>query len=59
LFKQSTDSYDYIAGSRRVIKDLKSETIFNHYYTEIYGKDIWNRGLDYIKDVIPKDTIFY
>lgn len=47
--------YDYIAWSRRVIKDAKSESEFNHYYND----DVWNKTLEDIKSVIPKDYILY
>lgn len=47
--------YDYIAWSRRVIKDIKSSNEFQHYYTN----DLWNDMLDRIKYAIPKDYIIY
>lgn len=47
--------YDYIAGSRRVIKDMKSSSQFGHYY----NSDLWNQTLDSIKDQLPKDYILY
>jgi hypothetical protein len=47
--------YDYIAGSRRVVKDVKSLREFNNYYVE----DIWAQALERIKHVIPKDTVIY
>ena len=47
--------YDFIAGSRRVIKDPKTENSYNHYY----NSDIWNQWLERIKHLIPKDYIFY
>lgn len=50
--------YDYLAWSRRVIKDLKSVQQFEHYY-KTENLDIYNRVLEKYKDVIPKDTIIY
>jgi len=47
--------YDYVAGSRRVIKDPKAEINYNHYY----NSDIWNQWLEKVKHLIPKDYIFY
>lgn len=47
--------YDFIAGSRRVIKNPKTENNYNHYY----NSDIWNQWLERIKHLIPKDYIFY
>lgn len=49
------NEYDYIAGSRRVIKDPKTESNYNHYY----NSDIWNQWLEKVKHLIPKDYIFY
>lgn len=53
--KISEIEYDYIAGSRRVIKDAKSEREFTHYYSS----DVWNEMLEKIKTLIPKDYIIY
>lgn len=47
--------YDYIAWSRRVIKDLKSEREYNHFY----NMDLYNKALNRFKHIIPKDTILY
>jgi len=47
--------YDYIAGSRKVIKDAKVDKEFNHYYKS----DIWNEKLEECKTSIPKDYILY
>jgi hypothetical protein len=44
--------YDYVAGSRRVIKEGIKDT---HFYTS----DIWNDMLEDIKERIPKDYILY
>lgn len=53
--KVSEIEYDYIAGSRKVIKDIKAENNFNHFYEQ----DIWNTKLEQIKGSIPKDYILY
>ena len=47
--------YEYIAWSRRVVKDTKSDQEFDHYYKS----DIWNEALERVKHTIPKDTIIY
>lgn len=47
--------YDYIAGSRRVVKDPKSLREHNHYYQD----DIWGQALERIKHTIPKDTVIF
>lgn len=47
--------YDYIAGSRRVIKDTKADKQFQHFY----DSDVWNEVLERIKPLIPKDYIIY
>lgn len=47
--------YDCIAGSRKVIKDIKVNDGHNHYY-EV---DLWNEWLERIKYVIPKNVILY
>lgn len=47
--------YDYVAGSRRVIKDLKTDREYTHYYES----DIWNQWLENIKHLIPKNYIIY
>lgn len=47
--------YDFIAGSRRVVKDIKSLREFNNFYTD----DIWGQALERIKHLIPKDTVIY
>lgn len=43
--------YDTIAGSRRVIKDIKSSDNFDHYYDH----DLWNQELEKIAHLIPKN----
>lgn len=59
ILRRQRYEYDYIAGSRRVIKDLSTRE-YNHYYTvEKWSKDIYNKALDEIKSYIPKDTIIY
>jgi hypothetical protein len=47
--------YDTIAGSRRAVKDIKSDVNSDHYYDE----DIWNVHLDEISHLIPKNMMFF
>lgn len=47
--------YDVVAGSRRVIKDLKCDKVNDNYY----DVDIWNQHLEDVKHLIPKDHIIY
>lgn len=49
--------YDFLAGSRRVIKDIKDRAYLNkdHYYTE----DIYNQALSRYKNSIPKGFVVY
>ena len=54
-FGYSKEEYDYIAGSRKVIKDTKSDKEFEHFYSD----DIWNQALERIKTSIPKDTMIF
>lgn len=54
-FGYHKEEYDYIAGSRKVIKDTKSDKEFEHFYED----DIWNQALERIKTSIPKDTIIF
>lgn len=53
--KVNETEYDYIAGSRRVIKDEKIDKVNNHYYKS----DIWNVELEKVKGLIPKNYILY
>jgi hypothetical protein len=46
--------YDYIAGSRRVIKDPKNND-HDHYYSE----DIWTKALDHVRGALPEGYIVY
>lgn len=46
--------YDYIAGSRRVIKDPKDNDQ-NHYY----ATDVWTKALSVVKDAIPQGYVIY
>ena len=46
--------YDRIGGSRKVIKDPKSETQ-NHFYS----KDVWSQAASDFGDTIPKGYIVY
>lgn len=60
ILRRQRTEYDVLAGSRRVVKDLKSEKEFNHYYATAEGsKDVFNSALDTIKDKIPKDVMLY
>jgi hypothetical protein len=52
LFKEQYE-YDYIAGSREVIKDIGSNQ--SHYYE----MDIWNHWLEKVKTKIPKNYVLY
>jgi hypothetical protein len=54
-FGYHKEEYDYIAGSRKVIKDTKSDKEFEHFYAD----DIWNQALERIKTSIPKDTMIF
>lgn len=54
-FKINDTEYDYIAGSRRTIKDLKSGREYNNFY----DCDIWNQNLNRFKGLIPKNYILY
>lgn len=47
--------YDTVAGSRRTVKDIKSDINHDHYYND----DIWNIHLDKIRHLIPKNMIFF
>ena len=47
--------YDTVAGSRRVIKDVKAETNHEHFYSA----DVWNRWLEKVQHVIPKNWVLY
>lgn len=47
--------YDTIAGSRRVIKDIKGSDSFNHFY----DVDLWNHHLNKIQHLIPTGFIIY
>lgn len=53
--KVQEHEYDTLAGSRRVVKDLKGTQDFEHYY----DKDIWNSHLEKIQHLIPKNWILY
>lgn len=58
ILKRQRTEYDYLAWSRKVIKDLKSDDKFNHFY-KVEWLDIYNRALEKIKHTIPKDTILF
>lgn len=47
--------YDTIAGSRRVVKDLKSDCNYEHYYSS----DIWNEHLSKIVHYIPHNIMLF
>lgn len=47
--------YDTLAGSRRVIKDIKAEKNHDHFY----DIDLWNFHLEKIQHLIPKNWVIY
>lgn len=47
--------YDTLAGSRRVIKDIKA----NDNHVNFYEVDLWNQWLTKIQHVIPKNWVLY
>lgn len=47
-------TYDYIYGSRKVIKDINNP-YQNHYYTS----DVWTREGEKLKGLLPKNYIVY
>lgn len=47
-------TYDYIYGSRKVIKDINNP-YQNHYYTS----DIWTREGEKLKGILPKNYLVY
>ena len=47
--------YDTLAGSRKVIKDIKGSDNFNHFY----DVDLWNHHLNKIQHLIPENWIIY
>lgn len=47
--------YDYIAGSRRVVKDIKTKQEITGYYVT----DVRNTILDRYKNIIPKNYVIY
>lgn len=53
--KVQETEYDTVAGSRRVIKDIKGDTKFDHFY----DTDIWNHHLERVQHIIPKGFIIY
>lgn len=53
--KVQETEYDTVPGSRKVVKDLKSEKEFDHYY----DVDIWNYHLEKIQHLIPKNMIIF
>lgn len=60
LRREQKTEYDYLAWSRRVIKDLKSDKKFEHYYaTHPWELDIYNKALEEVKATIPKDVMYY
>ena len=46
--------YDYIAGSRRVIKDPKNDDQ-NHFY----ASDIWTESLEKVRGILPEGFVIY
>lgn len=53
--KVSETEYDYIAGSRKVVKDSKTIKDTSGFY----ASDLWNKILERYKHVIPKNWILY
>lgn len=53
--KINDTEYDVIAGSRRVIKDTKSNKQNDNYYST----DLWNENLQKIAHLIPKNVCLY
>jgi hypothetical protein len=47
--------YDTLAGSRRVVKDIKGKDNFDHFY----DCDLWNHHLEKIQHLIPPGFIIY
>lgn len=55
-FRLKTEyEFDTLAGSRRVIKDTKTEKVNDHYYSQ----DLWNEWLMKIQHLIPKNWVLY
>lgn len=52
--KVQETEYDYIAGSRRVIKDPK-DVDQNHFYET----DIWTKAIDHVRGALPEGYIVY
>ena len=52
--KVAETEFDYIAGSRKVIKDPKSTTQ-DHFYST----DLWTKKLKEVQDLIPRNFILY
>lgn len=46
--------YDYVYGSRKVIKDVN-----NPYQNHYYGSDIWTREGEKLKGLLPQNYIVY
>lgn len=53
--KVEDTEYDYIAGSRKVVKDLKTREGEQWFY----NSDVWNIILQRYKHIIPKNRILY
>lgn len=49
----SDHEYDYVYGSRRVIKDINADQ--NHFY----DTDLWTEHGEKVKDAVPKNYILY
>lgn len=49
----SEQEYDYVYGSRRVIKDINADQ--NHFYSH----DLWTATGERVKDSVPKNYILY
>lgn len=53
--KVQETEHDTIAGSRKVIKDIKGSDNFDHFY----DVDVWNHHLKLIEHLIPENWIIY
>lgn len=49
----SEHEYDYVYGSRRVVKDINADQ--NHFYSH----DLWTATGERVKDSVPKNYILY
>lgn len=52
------EEFDYVYGSRRVIKDVHNPAQ-QHFYLALEGKDIWTREGERLKGSLPTGYILY